>query len=103
MYFLRNCLQPKHRARVFKPDVAHQTEAHKYLDMFVLTEQVNDDRQEAAGHSAALSRRTDVLTTGSGSMASVSGHLQETTFNFMIDVFMWLELIVMDEHELTFC
>jgi hypothetical protein len=79
-----------------------------YLDMFVLTEQANEDRQEAAGHSAALSRSTGVLSTGSRSMSSVSGQPQQTTLNFMMDtrsnnVFKWLEWIVMDEHELIFC
>ena len=85
--------------------MSHIKQKHtNYLDMFVLTEQANEDRQEAAGHSAALSRSTGVLSTGSRSMSSVSGQPQQTTLNFMMDtrsnnVFTWLEWKVMDEHE----
>ena len=88
--------------------MSHIKQKHtNYLDMFVLTEQANEDRQEAAGHGAELSGSTNVITTGSGSMSSISGHLQQTTLNFMMDtksnnVFKWLEWIVMDEHILIF-
>jgi hAT family C-terminal dimerisation region len=81
-----------------------------YLDMFVLTEQANEDRREAAGHDriAELSRSTGVTTAGSSGMSSVSGSTLQTTLNFMMDtrsnnIFKWLEWIVMDEHELIFC